>query len=80
MDLNLANKKYVIFFIYRPPEQNINYFLDSLLERLDFSSKHYENICILGDFNRLILFLENQNLKSIIKRHILNLRMAQLLI
>ena len=75
MELNVANKKYVIFSIYRPPKQNINYFLNSLSEGLDFYSKHYENICILGDFNAtpqnpyLTLFLENQNLKSIIKNH-----------
>ena len=65
----LANKKYVIFIIYRPPKQNINYFLNSVSEGLDFYSKHHENNCILGDFNatpskpRLTLFLENQNLK-----------------
>ena len=73
VELNAANKKYVIFSIYRPPKQNINYFLNSLSEGLDFYSEHYENICILGDFNakplnlRLTLFLENQNLKSMIK-------------
>ena len=51
MELNVANKKYVIFSIYRPPKQNINYFLNSLSEGLDFYSKYYENICILGHFN-----------------------------
>ena len=73
MDLNVANKKNVIFSIYRPGKQNINYFLNSLSEGLDFYSKYYENICILGDFNatpsnpHLTLLLENQNLKSMIK-------------
>ena len=73
MELNVANKKCVIFFIYRPPKQNINYFLNSLPKVLDSYSKHYENMCILGDFNatpsnlRLTLFLENQNIKSMIK-------------
>ena len=72
MELNVANKKYVTFSVYRPPKQNIRYFLNSLSKGLDFYSKHYENICIL-DFNatpsnpRLTLLLENQNLKSIIK-------------
>ena len=67
MDLNVTNKKYVIFSIYRPPKQNINYFLNSLPEGLDFYLKHYENNCILGDFNAtpsnlcFTLFLENQN-------------------
>ena len=40
MELNVANKKYVIFPKYRPPKQNINYFLNSLSEGLDFYSKH----------------------------------------
>ena len=50
MELNIANKKYVIFSIYRPRKQNINYFQESLSEGLDFYSKHYKNIGILGDF------------------------------
>ena len=28
MELNLANKKYATFSIYRPPKQNITYFLN----------------------------------------------------
>ena len=27
MELNVANKKYAIFSIYRPPKQNVNYLL-----------------------------------------------------
>ena len=73
MELNIANKKYVIFSIHRPPKQVINYFSNNLSEGLGFYSKHYENVCILGDFNakpsnpRLTLVLENQNVKSVIK-------------
>ena len=72
MELNLPIKKYVIFLIYRPPKENINYYLNSLSEGLDFYSKQ-ENICMLVCFNvtcsnrGLTLFLENQNLKSMIK-------------
>ena len=51
MELNVANKKYVIFSIYRPPKQHINYFLNSLSDELDLYLKHFENICILGNFN-----------------------------
>ena len=67
MELNLAIKKYVIFLIYRPPKENINYYLNNLSEGLDFYSKQ-ENICMLVCFNvtrsnpRLTLFLENQNI------------------
>ena len=73
IELNVANKRYVIFSIYRPPKQNLNFFLDRLSEGLDFYSKNYENICIIGDFNatpsnpNLIQFFENQNLKNLVK-------------
>ena len=40
----------VVFFIYRPPKQNINCFLNSLSEGLDLYLKRYENIGLLGDF------------------------------
>ena len=40
MELNIANKKYLIFSIYRPPKENINSCLDSLSEGLGFYSKH----------------------------------------
>ena len=46
---------------------------DSISEGPDFYLKYYENIWILGGFNAtpsnpcLILYLENQKLKSIIK-------------
>ena len=46
MELNVANKKYVIFCIYRRPKQNINYFWNGLSEALDLCSKH-ANICLM---------------------------------
>ena len=73
LQFKILSKKYVIFSIYRLPKQNINYFLNSLSEGLDFYSRHDEDVCILGDFNaapsnpRWTLFLENQNLISMIK-------------
>ena len=73
MELNVSNKRYIILSIYRPPKQKIDYFLDSLSEGLDFYSKNYENICIIGDFNatpsnpHLLKFFEDQNLKNLIK-------------
>ena len=51
IELNISTKKYALLSIYRPPNQNINFFLDKLSEALDIYSKHYENICIFGDFN-----------------------------
>ena len=51
IELNISTKKYALLSIYRPPNQNINFFLDKLSEALGIYSKHYENICIFGDFN-----------------------------
>ena len=59
--------------MHRPPNQKINYFLDKLSEALDIYSKHYENICIFGDFNAaaenndMINFMSNQCLPNLIK-------------
>ena len=71
--MNISTKKYALLSIYRPPNQNINFFLDRLLEALDIYSKHYENICIFGDFNAtlenndMINFMSNQCLSNLIK-------------
>ena len=51
IEFNISTKKYALLSIYRPLNQNINFFLDKLSEALDIYSKHYENICIFGDFN-----------------------------
>ena len=51
IELNISSKKYALFSTYRPPNQNINFFLDKLSEALDIYLKHYKNICIYGDFN-----------------------------
>ena len=73
MGLNVSNKKYIIFLIYRPPNQSINHGLDRLSEGLGFFLKHYKNICILGNFNATLsnpylkIVLENQNVKNLIK-------------
>ena len=70
---NISTKKYALLSIYRPPNQSINFFLDKLSEALDIYSKHYENICILGDFNAtpenndMIISMCNQCLSNLIK-------------
>lgn len=73
MELSVANNEYVIFSINRSSKQNINYFLDRLLEGPYFYLEQNKNIRIIGNFNathsnpHLILFLENQNLNHLIK-------------
>ena len=72
-ELNISTKKYALLSIYRPQNQNINFFLEKLSEALDIYSKHYENICIFGDFNatpennHMINFMSNQCLSNLIK-------------
>ena len=72
IELNISTKKYALLSIYRPPNQNINFFLDKLSEALDIYSKHYESICIFGDFNatpennNMINFMSNQCLPNLI--------------
>lgn len=49
VELRLANSKWLIVSIYRPPKQNFKYFLDILSDMLDFYS--YEKSVLIGDFN-----------------------------
>ena len=71
--MNISTKKYALLSVYRPPNQNINFFLDKLSEALDIYSKHYGNIWIFGDFNatpennHMINFMSNQCLSNLIK-------------
>ena len=64
--LNISTKNYALLSIYRPPNQNSNFFLDKLSEAL-------ENICVFGDFNtnpennHMINFMSNQCLLNLIK-------------
>ena len=76
IELNISTKKYILLSIYRPSNQNVNFFLDTLSEALDIYSKHYENIFIFGDFNATpenndkINFMSNQCLSNLIKGQI----------
>ena len=49
--LNLRKQKWMIFAIYRPPKQKLKNFLDALSSSIDFYSRIYENILVIGDFN-----------------------------
>ena len=37
--------------IYRPPSQNLKYFLEMISDHFDSFSINYDNIIIIGDFN-----------------------------
>jgi len=50
IELRLKKTKWLCIFIYRPPSQDIDYFLDSLNILLDKYSS-FKNCIIMGDFN-----------------------------
>ena len=51
IELNLRKQKWIVFVIYRPPKQDAIFFLNSLSDAIDFYSKTYDNLVILGDIN-----------------------------
>ena len=68
IEICLKSCKWLIVSIYRPPKQNISYFLSNLSNLLDYY--HYDRCVIMGDFNidpendLLSEFLESQTLHN----------------
>ena len=50
-EINLRKKKWVLFSVYRPPNQSQDYFFENLGRALDQYSENYENFMFIGDFN-----------------------------
>ena len=51
VELNLKKRKWLIFSIYRPPRQNLTNFLTVLSAAIDFYTRLYDKILVIGDFN-----------------------------
>ena len=51
LEINLRKEKWLVISIYRPPLQNLEYFLNKLTKMIDFFADTYENYLIMGDFN-----------------------------
>ena len=51
VEINLEKQKWVIIGIYRPPSMQESYFINNLSRVIDFYSKKYDRIVIMGDFN-----------------------------
>ena len=72
VNLDMRLRKWLLIFIYRNPEQNLIYFLDSLTKIIYYYSLDFENFIIIGDFNEDIsnsnmnFFLSVHSLKSLI--------------
>ena len=73
IEINLKQRKLLVLAIYRPPSQNLVYFLSSITHLLDHYLKYYEDYVILGDFNvpeddsKMKCFLNHQLCNNIIK-------------
>ena len=71
--INLKQRKLLVASIYRPPDQNLDYFLSSITGLLDRHLKSYEDFVIMGDFNAnesnpaMKTFLNQHKCKNIIK-------------
>ena len=51
VEINLKKQKWILMGLYRPPNMNEMYFLNHLSRVIDYYSKKYDRIVIMGDFN-----------------------------
>ena len=72
-EINLKQCKLLVVSIYRPPDQNLGYFLSSIIGLLDHYFKFSKDFVIMGDFNAnesnpaMETFLSQHKCKNIIK-------------
>ena len=71
-ELNLRKQKWLIVTIYRPPQQDLKYFVEQISHILD-QYQCYENVVVIGDFNaepnekKLSPLIEDYNLYNLIE-------------
>ena len=51
VEINLRKQKWILIGTYRPPSMSERYFYDNLSRVVDYYSKYYDRIVIMGDFN-----------------------------
>ena len=51
VEINLRKQKWISLGIYRPPSLNEKYFFDHLCRVVDYYSRKFERLVIMGDFN-----------------------------
>ena len=74
-EINLKNRKWLVFGGYNPNKHTINDFVAQLGHVLDFYLAKYENYLLLGDFNSemsevaMTDFCDTYNLSNLIKEH-----------
>ena len=71
-ELNIRKQKWLLLPIYRPPNQNMSFFVEQISKLIDKLGR-YDNVLVLGDFNmepndkNLSPLLEEHNLYNLIK-------------
>ena len=50
-EINLRKKRWVLFSVYRPPNQSQDYLFENLGRAIDHYSEDCENFMFIGDFN-----------------------------
>ena len=53
IEINIRKQKWLLISVYRPPSQNLCYFIDKLSSMLDHFANSYTNFIIMGDFNEV---------------------------
>ena len=73
VEINLKRQKWIVLGIYRPPSMNEAYFYNNLSRVIDYYSKNYDIIVIMGDFNtepndeQIKTFCNSYNLHNLVK-------------
>ena len=73
--VNMRKEKWFFLCIYNPPSMNIQYFLDTLSNIIDYYSNVYGNHIVIGDFNLepsqmyLKTFMETRNYFNLVKNN-----------
>ncbi len=73
VEVNLRKTKWLIFGTYHPPDQNDNYYFDSVGRALDLYITDYDKFLLVGDFNAedtesiLSNFLNQYNSRNLVK-------------
>ena len=71
-ELNIRKQKWLLLPIYRPPNQNMSFFVEQIFKLIDKLGR-YDNVLVLGDFNmepndkNLSPLLAEHNLYNLIK-------------
>ena len=75
IEINLRKSKWLLFGTYHPPNQDDNYYFNTIGRALDIYTQKYDKIILAGDFNAeekekiFSNFLELYNLKSLVKEN-----------